>query len=71
MAIVTGVSELAGADVLSSNLRAGAALIMLGLAAEGKTTVRGLEHVWRGYEGLVEKFRSLGAEIEIAEPAVD
>ena len=71
VAIVTGVSKLTGADVLSSNLRAGAALIMLGLAAEGKTTVRGLEHVWRGYEGLVEKFRSLGAEIEIAEPAVD
>ena len=56
VAIVTGVSKLTGADVLSSNLRAGAALIMLGLRAEGKTTVRGLEHVWRGYEGLVEKF---------------
>ena len=41
------------------------------LAAEGKTTVRGLEHVWRGYEGLVGKFRSLGAEIEIDEPVVE
>ncbi len=70
VAIVTGVNKLTGAEVLSSNLRAGAALIMLGLAAEGKTTVQGLEHVWRGYEGLVDKFRSLGAEIEIAEPTV-
>ncbi len=71
IAIVTGVGKLNGADVLSSNLRAGAALIMLGMAAEGRTTVRGLEHVWRGYEGLVGKLRSLGAEIEIEEPAAE
>lgn len=71
VAIVTGVNKLAGAEVLSSNLRAGAALIMLALAAEGRTTVRGLEHVWRGYEGLVEKFRSIGAEIEMADAAAE
>ncbi|MDD4160202.1 MAG: UDP-N-acetylglucosamine 1-carboxyvinyltransferase, partial [Synergistaceae bacterium] len=51
-AIVTGVSKLTGADVYASNLRAGAALILMGLAAEGSTTVHDLYHVWRGYEGL-------------------
>lgn len=71
VAIVTGVNKLVGAEVLSSNLRAGAALIMLALAADGRTTVRGLEHVWRGYEGLVEKFRSIGAEIEMAEAVTE
>ncbi len=71
VAIVTGVSRLEGAEVLSSNLRAGAALIMLGLVAEGETTVKGLKHVWRGYEGLVKKLRSLGAEIKISAPVVE
>ncbi|MDO5115414.1 MAG: UDP-N-acetylglucosamine 1-carboxyvinyltransferase [Synergistaceae bacterium] len=65
VAIVTGVKKLAGTEVHSSNLRAGAALILLGLAAEEETLVCDLQHVWRGYEGLVEKLRSLGAEIEI------
>lgn len=64
-AIVTGVSRLTGADVHASNLRAGAALILMGLAAEGVTTVHDLYHVWRGYEGMVEKLRSLGADIEL------
>lgn len=67
IAIVTGVPKLTGAEVHSSNLRAGAALILLGLAAEAKTTVCDLQHVWRGYEGLVEKLRSLGAGIELLE----
>lgn len=66
-AIVTGVSRLTGAEVRASNLRAGAALILMGLAAEGETVVHDLYHVWRGYEGLIEKMRSLGANIEIPE----
>ncbi len=63
-AIVTGVGKLIGAEVHASNLRAGAALILMGLAAEGVTTVHDL-YVWRGYEGLVDKLRSLGADIEL------
>lgn len=64
-AIVTGVPKISGAEVHSSNLRAGAALILLGLAAEGETVVCDLKHVWRGYEGLAEKLRALGADIQL------
>ncbi len=64
-AIVTGVPKLTGTEVHASNLRAGAALILMGLAAEGVTTVHDLYHVWRGYEGLADKLRSLGADIEL------
>lgn len=67
VAIVTGVNRLNGTEVHSSNLRAGAALILLGLAADGKTVVCDLQHVWRGYEGLVDKLRSLGADIDFDE----
>ena len=66
-AIVTGVSKLTGAEVHASNLRAGAALILMGLAAEGTTVVHDLYHVWRGYEGLGDKLRSIGADIELAD----
>ncbi len=65
IAIVTGVGRLAGTEVHSSNLRAGAALILLGLAAAEETTICDLQHVWRGYEGLVEKLLSLGADINL------
>ncbi|MDO4987660.1 MAG: UDP-N-acetylglucosamine 1-carboxyvinyltransferase [Synergistes sp.] len=64
VAIITGVKKLNGTVVHSSNLRAGAALIIMGLAAEGETTVCDLQHVWRGYESLGEKLRTLGADIE-------
>jgi UDP-N-acetylglucosamine 1-carboxyvinyltransferase len=63
--VVTGVRKLTGAEVHASDLRAGAALILMGLAAEGDTVVRGLKHVWRGYERLMEKMTSLGADIEL------
>ncbi|MDR1481669.1 MAG: UDP-N-acetylglucosamine 1-carboxyvinyltransferase [Synergistaceae bacterium] len=63
--VVTGVPKLAGAEVHASDLRAGAALILMGLAAEGETTVRSLNHVWRGYESLMSKMASLGADIEL------
>ena len=62
-AVVTGVPELVGADVHASDLRAGAALVLLGLAARDETTVHELGHIWRGYEGLVEKLRALGARV--------
>lgn len=63
-AIVQGVSSLSGAPVMATDLRASAALVLAGLAAEGKTTVRGLHHLDRGYENLEEKLRALGARLE-------
>lgn len=62
-AIIKGVPKLTGAEVSSTDLRAGAALIIAGLAAEGRTEVTGIEHVDRGYEDIVGKLRSLGAQI--------
>ncbi|HEY8417531.1 MAG TPA: UDP-N-acetylglucosamine 1-carboxyvinyltransferase [Limnochordales bacterium] len=63
VAIVRGVRRLTGALVEASDLRAGAALILAGLAAEGETLVEGVHHVDRGYEAIEEKLRLLGADI--------
>jgi UDP-N-acetylglucosamine 1-carboxyvinyltransferase len=62
-AVIKGVARLTGAEVKSSDLRAAAALIIAGLAAEGVTEVTGLQHLDRGYENLEDKFRTLGADI--------
>ena len=62
-ASVTGVSRLNGASVAAKDLRAGAALIIAGLTAEGTTYVDNIHYVERGYENLVEKFTALGADI--------
>lgn len=62
-AVVKGVPRLMGAEVRASDLRAGGALVIAGLGAEGVTEVTGLNHIDRGYENLEEKFRSLGADI--------
>ena len=62
-AVVRGVERLSGAPVRASDIRAGAALVLAGLAAEGETTVIGVEHIDRGYEQFVEKLSSLGADI--------
>jgi UDP-N-acetylglucosamine 1-carboxyvinyltransferase len=61
---VEGVGRLQGAEVKATDLRAGAALILAGLAADGVTRVMDIHHIERGYEGIEEKLRSLGAEIE-------
>jgi UDP-N-acetylglucosamine 1-carboxyvinyltransferase len=63
-AVVTGTTFLSGAPVMATDLRASAALVLAGLAAEGKTTVQQLRHLDRGYECLDEKLRQLGARIE-------
>jgi len=63
-AFFEGVNTLYGAPVYACDLRAGAALIIAGIIAEGKTEVYNLEHIDRGYENIEEKFRSLGAKIE-------
>ncbi|MCR4430058.1 MAG: UDP-N-acetylglucosamine 1-carboxyvinyltransferase [Tepidanaerobacteraceae bacterium] len=62
-AIIKGVRKLTGAMVEAKDLRAGAALVVAALAAEGKTTVIGSGHVERGYEKLEENLLSIGAEI--------
>lgn len=63
-AVIEGVPALSGAAVRATDLRAGAALIVAGLAAEGVTTVSGIEHVERGYERVEDKLRQLGAELK-------
>lgn len=62
-AIIEGVTTLTGAPVNASDLRAGAALVLAGLAAEGVTEVGNIHHIDRGYHNLVEKLTSLGAEV--------
>ena len=66
-AMITGVNRLTGANVRASDLRSGAALIIAGLMAEGTTYIRNVEYIMRGYDHIVEKLRSLGADIEIVE----
>ena len=63
-AVVHGVEKLTGATVTAPDLRAGAALVIAGLAAEGETIVEGLEHIARGYENLEGDLNKLGAEIK-------
>ena len=62
-AIVTGVENLYGATVTAKDLRAGAALIIAGLAAQGTTWVKNVHYVERGYEHMIEKLTGIGAQI--------
>lgn len=62
-AIVQGINQLTGASVSATDLRAGAALILAGLVAEGKTEISNVEHIDRGYSNIEAKFNSLGAKI--------
>jgi UDP-N-acetylglucosamine 1-carboxyvinyltransferase len=63
-ATVTGVKSLRGAPVMATDLRASVSLILAGLAAKGETRVARVYHLDRGYEKVVSKFRSIGANIE-------
>ena len=63
VAIIEGVGELMGAPVTAPDLRAGAALVIAGLAAHGVTEIDDIYHIERGYEDIVDKLRSLGADI--------
>jgi UDP-N-acetylglucosamine 1-carboxyvinyltransferase len=63
-AVVRGVGGLSGAPVRAHDIRAGAALVVAGLAADGETVISGASHVDRGYENIVGKLRSIGADIE-------
>ncbi len=63
VAVIEGVEKLTGAPVRASDLRAGAALVIAGLAAEGTTEIEEIGYIERGYEDIVEKLRRLGADI--------
>jgi len=64
-AVVSGVQSLNGADVRATDLRAGAALVIAGLSTPDETSLFGLGHIWRGYERMDEKIRSLGGQVKI------
>lgn len=66
-AILRGVKSLQGAPVSSTDLRAGAALVLAGIVAEGSTDVYEIQHIDRGYESYCEKLQSLGADVERCE----
>ncbi len=63
-AVITGVKSLNSAPVRAVDLRAGAAMIIAGLAANGTTEIEEIDHIDRGYENVVEKFSALGADIK-------
>ncbi len=63
MAIVEGVGKLKGAPVKALDLRAGAAMVIAGLIAEGTTQVENIQYIERGYESIVDKLAGLGADI--------
>jgi len=64
VAVITGVPNLSGAEVNAHDLRAGAAMVIAGVQAEGTTQVYDLHHLDRGYEHIVEKMQSIGADIQ-------
>ena len=67
VAKIKGATKLKGTIVKAKDLRAGAALVIAGLVASGKTTIENVEHILRGYQGIVEKLTQVGATIKIVE----
>ncbi len=67
-AIIHGVKSLSGAQVMASDLRASAALVLAGLVAQGETEIHRVYHIDRGYERIDEKLRQIGASIERVSP---
>jgi len=65
--VVNGVEKLTGAPVVATDLRAGAAMVLAGLVAQGQTVVSNVHHIDRGYEDFVERLSQLGAKIERTE----
>ena len=64
-AFIEGVEKLKGAPVKADDLRAGAAMIIAGLVASGTTEIEEIHHIQRGYDNIIEKLKSLGADIEL------
>ncbi|MEI5995317.1 UDP-N-acetylglucosamine 1-carboxyvinyltransferase [Candidatus Enterococcus mansonii] len=67
MIIINGPTELHGAEVVASDLRAGACLVTAGLMAKGTTTIYNVEYILRGYDHIIEKLTALGADIKMIE----
>ncbi|MBO1308503.1 UDP-N-acetylglucosamine 1-carboxyvinyltransferase [Enterococcus sp. 669A] len=65
--VINGPAKLHGAEVVASDLRAGACLVIAGLMAEGKTTIFNVEYILRGYDHIIDKLTALGATIEMIE----
>ena len=61
--MIRGIPRLAGAVVQAHDIRAGAAMVVAGLAAEGETTISGVHHIDRGYDDLVGRLSAVGADI--------
>ena len=66
-AVVEGPAPLTGAEVRACDLRAGAALVIAGLIAQGVTSIADIHHIERGYENMVEKLKGIGADIRLVE----
>ncbi len=64
---IKGPTTFVGCDVLATDLRAGACMLLAGLVAKGQTRITKIEHILRGYENLLEKLKEVGAKIEIIE----
>ena len=64
VAVITGVDHINGSPVKADDLRAGAAMIIAGLIAKGRTEIENIVYIDRGYENVVEKFKAIGADIE-------
>lgn len=67
IAKIKGPSKLHGNNVIATDLRAGAAMVLAGLKADGETEINDVEHILRGYENIVEKLQNVGAKILIKE----
>ena len=65
VAVIEGVDKLTGAPVHACDLRAGAAMVIAGLSAQGITEIDAIHHIERGYETLVEKLSGVGADIKV------
>lgn len=66
-AIIVGKNELHGEEVVATDLRAGAAMVIAGLIAKGETKISEINHILRGYENIVEKLTNAGADIQVIE----
>ena len=65
--VYQGPNQLTGAPVKATDLRAGAALVIAGLMAQGRTEITNIEFILRGYSNIIEKLKNLGADIELVE----
>jgi len=66
-AVITGKTKLKGREVVATDLRAGAAMMVAGMLAKGTTTITNIEHILRGYENIVDKLSNVGADIKLIE----